>query len=80
MSLKSLDFDPVAAFDPVTAIQLPLTERVLDRLADVMFASDEILDMIATDQRSPDDTTRDIERTVRGVYNAINELMKKMTD
>lgn len=74
--MKSLEFD----FDPVTAIQLPLSERVLDRLADIMFATDEILDMIATQRRLPDETTRDVERSVRNVYNQVNDLMKKLTD
>lgn len=74
--LKRLEFD----FDPVTSIQLPLTERVLDRLADIMFASDEVLDMIRTSKRFPDETTKEIERSVRGVYNQVNDLMKKLTD
>ncbi|MEO6486629.1 MAG: hypothetical protein ABIO78_01670 [Thermoanaerobaculia bacterium] len=67
-------------FDPVTAIQLPLSERVLDRLGDILFATDEILDMVATQKRFPDDASRDIERCVRGVYNQVNELMKKLCD
>lgn len=66
--------------DPVVAVQLPLSERVLDRLGDILFATDEILDMIATTRRFPDDTTRDVEKTVRGVYNQVNELMKKLAD
>ena len=67
-------------FDPVTAIQLPLSERVLDRLADMMFAADEVLDMIATQKRYPDESSRDIERCVRGVYDQVNALMKTLTD
>ena len=74
MSILKLDFDPV------TAIQLPLSERVLDRLGDILFASDEILDMIATQKRFPDETSREIEKSVRGVYNQINELMKRLCD
>ena len=74
MSLKSFDFDPV------TALQLPLSERVLDRLGDILFASDEILDMVATQRRFPDDSSREIESCVRHVYHQVNELMKKLTD
>ena len=74
MSLKGFDFDPV------TAIQLPLSERVLDRLGDILFASDEILDMVATQRRFPDDTSRDIEVCVRDVFHQVNELMKRLTD
>ena len=68
-------------FDPVTALQLPLSERVLDRLADILFASDEILDMIRmTPPAHADDSTKNVERSVRAVYQQINELMKGMTD
>ena len=74
MSLKEFNFDPV------TAIQLPLSERVLDRLGDILFATDEILDMVATQRRFPDGTSRDIEVCVRAVYNQVNELMKTLTD
>lgn len=74
MSLKEFNFDPV------TAIQLPLSERVLDRLGDILFASDEILDMVATQRRFPDGSSSEIEACVRKVYNQVNELMKKLTD
>jgi hypothetical protein len=74
VSLKNIDFDPV------TAVHLPLTERVLDRLADMLFASDEILDMIRTREIRPDETTIAVENTVRRVYNQINDLMKTMSD
>lgn len=67
-------------FDPVIAVQLPLSERVLDRLADIMFASDEILDMIRTTERRWDDTTDEVERSMTLVYNHVNDLMKRMTD
>jgi hypothetical protein len=67
-------------FDAVVAVQLPLSERVLDRLADIMFATDEILDMIGTQRYMPDDTTRHVEQSVRHVYNHVNDLMKKLTD
>ncbi len=67
-------------FDPVVAVQLPLSERVLDRLADILFATDEILDMIGTQRYRPDDTARDVETSVRHVYNQVNDLMKKLAD
>lgn len=67
-------------FDPVVSVHLPLSERVLDRLADIMFASDEILDMIGTQHRYPDDSTLDVEKSVRHVYDQVNDLMKKLTD
>jgi hypothetical protein len=67
-------------FDPVVAVHLPVSERVLDRLADIMFATDEILDMLGTQRYMADDTTRDVETSVRGMYNQVNDLMKKLTD
>jgi len=67
-------------FDPVVAVHLPVSERVLDRLADIMFATVEILDMLGTQRYMADDTTRDVETSVRGMYNQVNDLMKKLTD
>jgi hypothetical protein len=67
-------------FDPVVSVHLPLNERVLDRLADIMFATDEILDMIGTQRYIPDDTTQHVENSVRHVYNQVNDLMKKLSD
>jgi len=66
--------------DPVVAVQLPLSERVLDRLGDILFATDEILDMIATQRRFPDETSRDIEKNVRSIYNQVNDLMMRLSD
>ncbi len=67
-------------FDPVVSVQQPLSERVLDRLADILFATDEILDMIGTQPRYIDPSTRDVEKSVRHVYDHVNDLMKKLSD
>lgn len=67
-------------FDPVVAVHLPLSERVLDRLGDILFATDEILDMVGTQRYRSDDTARVVETSVRHVYNQVNDLMKKLTD
>lgn len=81
MSYKLMDFESlVADFDPVVTAQLPLSERVLDRLADIMFASDEILDMLGTQPFMAADTKRDVETSVRRVYDQVNDLMKTLTD
>jgi hypothetical protein len=66
--------------DAMNAVYLPMSERVLDKLADILFATDEILDMIRVEERLPDRTTVVVEREVRGVYDQINELMKKLAD
>jgi hypothetical protein len=67
-------------FDAMSAIYLPMSERVLDKLADILFASDEILDMIRVEERLPDPTTVAVESSVQRVYDQINELMKKLAD
>lgn len=67
-------------FDAITAVQLPISERVLDRLADILFATDEILDMLSRDERMPDDMTLGVEKSVREVYDQVNELMKQLAD
>ena len=61
-------------------MHMPLNERVLDRLADILLASDEILDMLATDRQMPDDDSVDLERSVRSVFDQVNDLMKKIAD
>ena len=66
--------------DLAVAPQLPLSERVLDRLADILFMSDEILDMLRVSERIPDDTTVAVEKSVRGVYDEVKELMKRLAD
>jgi len=64
----------------MTAVHLPMSERVLDKLADILFATDEILDMIKVEERMPDPTAVVVEDSVRSVYDQINELMKKLAD
>ncbi len=67
-------------FDATTAVHLPMSERVLDKLADILFATDEILGMIRVPERLPDDTSVTIEASMQGVYDQVNELMKKLSD
>lgn len=64
----------------MSAVHLPMSERVLDKLADILFATDEILDMIRVEERLPDATTVAVESSVQEVYDQINELMKKLAD
>jgi hypothetical protein len=64
----------------MSAVYLPMSERVLDKLADILFATDEILDMIRVEERLPDRTAEVVEGSVRKVYDQINELMKKLAD
>lgn len=64
----------------MSAVHLPMSERVLDKLADILFATDEILDMIRVEERLPDPTAVAVESSVRNVYDQVNELMKKLAD
>jgi hypothetical protein len=66
--------------DAMNAVHLPMSERVLDKLADILFATDEILDMIRVEDRLPDPTAVAVESSVKSVYDQINELMQKLTD
>jgi hypothetical protein len=73
--------DKVAiGIDAVRAVHLPMSERVLDKLADILFATDEILDMIRVEDRLPDATAVAVESSVQKVYDQVNELMKRLAD
>ena len=56
---------------------VPLRERVLDRLADLMFCADDVLEMIATE---PGGQLQVCEKPVRRTYDSVNELMKSLCD
>ena len=64
----------------MSAVHLPMSERVLDKLGDILFASEEILDMLRMNRRLPDPTTSAVQDSVQGVYDQVNELMKKLVD
>lgn len=68
--------------DVFAEARLPLQVRVIDKLADILFASDMILDMLK-DERSfmvAGNLTTSVEPSVRRVYDQVNELMKQLTD
>ena len=67
--------------DVLTEQRLPLQERVVDKLADIMFASDMILDMLRADREVVSGRRlSSVEPSVRRVYDQVNELMKQLTD
>ena len=74
MTYKAIDYDPV------TAVHLPVSERVLDKLADILFATDEILDMIRVEDQVPDSRVMAVEKAAMSVYEQVNELMKSLSD
>ena len=67
-------------YDPVTAVHLPVSERVLDKLADILFATDEILDMLRVEDTILDGRTSVVQQTAKSVYDQVNELMKTLAD
>jgi hypothetical protein len=67
-------------YDPVDAVHMPISERLLDKLGDILLASDEILGMIATNPLFPSEATLSVEDSVRRVYDQINDLMKTLSD
>jgi hypothetical protein len=70
----------IPEFDAMSAVHLPMSERVLDKLADILFATDEILDMIRVEERLLDPTSIVVEESVQQVYDQVNELMKRLVD
>ena len=54
---------------------LPAHERVLDRLADLLFDADEVLDMLRAEDAS---SVRWIEPVVRKAYDEVNDVMKRL--
>jgi len=67
-------------YDVMTAIHLPASERVLDKLADILFATDEIIDILRAEETARDKRMLDAKITVEGVYDRINDLMKTLSD
>lgn len=64
----------------MSAVHLPMSERVLDKLGDILFATEEILDMLRMNRRLPDPTTSAVQHSVQSVYDQVNELMKTLVD
>ncbi|HJW95409.1 MAG TPA: hypothetical protein VJ901_17455 [Thermoanaerobaculia bacterium] len=57
-----------------------MSERVIDRLCDILYATDEIRDMIRVENRATDDRMTEVDAAVRRVYDEVNELMKRIVD
>lgn len=75
MSIKHADVTPLGGWP-----HLPLSERVIDKLCDILYATDEIRDMIRVEHRADDDRMVQVDDTVRRVYDEVNELMKRIVD
>ncbi len=60
--------------------QLPMQDRVVDKLADMLYASDMVLDLLNDDRYYVPEHLRHVEPSVRRLYNEVNRLMKQLTD
>ena len=61
-------------------LKMPLQERVVDKLADMLFASDMILDMLHDDRFVAAHRLETVRPAVKRVYDDVNELMRQLTD
>ena len=66
--------------DVLTESILPLQERVIDKLADIMFAADMIVDMLENDPFVTQRQLNTVFPAVKRVYDDMNKLMKQLTD
>jgi hypothetical protein len=60
--------------------QMPMQDRVVDKLADMLYASDMVLDMLHDDRYYVPDHLRRLEPAMRRLYDEVNDLMKELTD
>lgn len=66
--------------DVFAEARMPVQERILDKLADIMFASDMIRDMLKHDRFVSEYQVRTIGPTVQRVYDDVNALMRQFAD
>ena len=76
------DFENVAFLDEalLEPTELSPQQQLVDKLADMMFASDMILDMFRDERYRVPPHLVAIEPEVRRIYDDINGLMKRLTD
>ena len=60
--------------------QMPMQDCVVDKLADMLYASDMILDLLRDDRYYVPDHLRRLEPSMRRLYTEVNDLMKELTD
>src|SRR5207248_4779803 len=66
--------------DVLTESILPLQERVIDKLADIMFAADMVVDMLENDPFVSAHQLKLVGPAVKRVYDDMNKLMHRLTD
>lgn len=66
--------------DPDFEEPQPLQVQAVDKLADMLFASDMLLDMLRDERNRVPAHLLAIEPQVQRLYDEINDLMKNLTD
>lgn len=67
----------LSRLSPAELAALPPSERILDRLAEVLLAADEVLEML----HGADAVAMYwIEPSIQGIYDETNTLMKRLCD
>ncbi len=66
--------------DVLTESILPVQERVIDKLADIMFAADMIRDMLEHDPFVSEHQLQLVGPAAQRVYDDMNKLMHQLTD
>ena len=66
--------------EPMFEEPQPLQLQAVDKLADMLFASDMLLDMLRDERNRVPRHLQAIEPQVQHLYDQINELMKGLTD
>jgi uncharacterized coiled-coil protein SlyX len=66
--------------EPIFEEQQPLQLKLVDKLADMLFASDMVLDMLRDERNRIPEHLLAIEPQVQHLYDEINDLMKDLTD
>jgi hypothetical protein len=66
--------------DPTFEEPQPLQLQVVDKLADMLFASDMVLDMLRDERNRVPAHLLAVEPQVQRLYDEINDLMKNLTD
>ena len=66
--------------EPMFEEPQPLQLQAVDKLADMLFASDMLLDMLRDERNRVPPHLQAIEPHVQRLYDEINDLMKGLTD
>ena len=61
----------------LSTVNLPIHERVVDRVAELLFEADELLSLLTSEEGA---RMSAVEPPIRQVYEQLNALMRQLTD